>query len=156
MIDGTDGSDSPRPGRRALIGAAAAASSLAAAGYVAAPVSAGQPNRRMLTVLGTTDLHGTIFDWDYYRDATYDDADHNDIGLAKVSTLVEAIRHRRGVTSTLLFDSGDIIQGTPLAYYYARIEPITTGVRHPMARAMNMLGYDAAVVGNHEFNYGIP
>lgn len=153
MNDRTDGTAAL--GRRALIGGAAAASALGAAGY-RAPASASDPHRRTLTVLGTTDLHGNIFNWDYYRDAKYDDADHNDVGLAKVSTLVEAIRHRRGARNTLLFDNGDIIQGTPLAYYYARIEPVTSGVRHPMARAMNMLGYDAAVVGNHEFNYGIP
>lgn len=156
MNERTDGVAAPDLGRRALIGGAAAASALAAAGYQATPASASKPNRRTLTVLGTTDLHGNIFNWDYYRDAKYDDADHNDVGLAKISTLVEAIRHRRGANNTLLFDNGDIIQGTPLAYYYARVNPITSGVRHPMARAMNMLRYDAAVVGNHEFNYGIP
>ena len=47
------------------------------------------------------------------------------------------------------------IQGTPLAYYYAKIDPITEGAKHPMANAMNLVGYDAAALGNHEFNYGI-
>ena len=55
----------------------------------------------------------------------------------------------------LTLDAGDTIQGTPLAYYYARIEPITGGAMHPMANAMNLVGYDAAALGNHEFNYGI-
>ena len=55
----------------------------------------------------------------------------------------------------LTLDAGDTIQGTPLAYYYARIEPITGGTMHPMANAMNLVGYDAAALGNHEFNYGI-
>ncbi|MDN5856468.1 MAG: 5'-nucleotidase C-terminal domain-containing protein, partial [Actinomycetia bacterium] len=82
--------------------------------------------------------------------------DGNDVGLAKVATLIEAIRHQRGADNTLLFGNGDTIQGTPLAYYFARIDPITSGVMHPMAEAMNMLGYDATVLGNHEFNYGIP
>ena len=27
---------------------------------------------------------------------------------------------------------------------------------HPMARAMNAIGYDAVTLGNHEFNYGLP
>jgi 2',3'-cyclic-nucleotide 2'-phosphodiesterase/3'-nucleotidase len=56
----------------------------------------------------------------------------------------------------MLIDAGDTIQGTPLAYYYARVDPITDGASvHPMAEAMNIIGYDAAALGNHEFNYGI-
>ncbi|EBM0725750.1 bifunctional metallophosphatase/5'-nucleotidase, partial [Salmonella enterica subsp. enterica serovar Senftenberg] len=61
----------------------------------------------------------------------------------------------RGAANTLLLDAGDTIQGTPLAYYYAKIDPITGGSVHPMAKAMNAMGYDAAALGNHEFNYGI-
>ena len=45
-----------------------------------------------LTVLGTTDLHGNVFNWDYFKNAEYDDTAHNDIGLAKVATLVNAVR----------------------------------------------------------------
>jgi len=56
----------------------------------------------------------------------------------------------------LVLDAGDTIQGTPLAYYYAKVQPIGGDVIHPMARAMNLVGYDAAALGNHEFNYGIP
>jgi 2',3'-cyclic-nucleotide 2'-phosphodiesterase / 3'-nucleotidase len=36
------------------------------------------------------------------------------------------------------------------------VEPITRRRVHPMAAAMNAIGYDAAALGNHEFNYGIP
>jgi len=55
----------------------------------------------------------------------------------------------------LLLDAGDTIQGTPLAYYYAKVEPITRAHVHPMAAAMNAIGYTAAALGNHEFNYGL-
>ena len=56
-----------------------------------------------------------------------------------------------------MLDAGDTIQGTPLATYYAKQEPITaTGEKHPMARAMNVIDYDAVTLGNHEFNYGLP
>ncbi len=108
--------------------------------------------------MGTTDLHGNVFNWDYVTDAEFDDAAHNDIGLAKVSTLVEGVRREKGRHNTLLIDAGDTIQGTQLAYYYAKVEPITgpDSPVHPMARAMNAIGYDAAALGNHEFNYGIP
>ena len=63
----------------------------------------------------------------------------------------------KGRGNTLLIDAGDTIQGTPLSYYYAKVDPITAkdGPVHPMAQAMNAIGYDAAALGNHEFNYGI-
>lgn len=114
------------------------------------------PTTYELTVMGTTDLHGNVFNWDYFRNAEYDDSAHNDIGLAKISTLVDQVRADRGEESTLLIDAGDTIQGTPLAYYYAKIDPIDGDTIHPMAAAMNAIGYDAAALGNHEFNYGIP
>ncbi|WP_029663424.1 bifunctional UDP-sugar hydrolase/5'-nucleotidase [Cellulomonas sp. KRMCY2] len=116
----------------------------------------GQPRTYQLTIMGTTDLHGNAFNWDYFRNAEYDDSAHNDVGLAKISTLVDQVRADRGDRNTLLIDAGDTIQGTPLAYYYAKIDPITSGSIHPMAAAMNAIGYDAAALGNHEFNYGIP
>ena len=53
-------------------------------------------------------------------------------------------------------DAGDTIQGTPLGFYYATVEPVTeTGAIHPMAAQMNAIGYDAVALGNHEFNYGL-
>ncbi|WP_225652873.1 bifunctional metallophosphatase/5'-nucleotidase [Streptomyces pseudogriseolus] len=113
--------------------------------------------RYALTVMGTTDLHGHVFNWDYYKDAEYQDPAGNAQGLARVSTLVNRIRAERGRENTLLLDAGDTIQGTPLTYYYAKVDPITAkgGPVHPMAQAMNAIGYDAVALGNHEFNYGI-
>jgi 2',3'-cyclic-nucleotide 2'-phosphodiesterase/3'-nucleotidase len=108
-----------------------------------------------LTVMGTTDTHGNVFNWDYFKDAEYTDSKSNDIGLAKVSTLVKAMRAERGAENCLLLDAGDTIQGTPLSYYFAKIDPITGGSKHPMATAMNLMGYDAAALGNHEYNYGL-
>ena len=66
------------------------------------------------------------------------------------------MRAERGAANTLTIDAGDTIQGTPLAYYFAKINPISATVKHPMALAMNAIGYDAVGLGNHEFNYGIP
>ena len=108
-----------------------------------------------LTVLGTTDTHGNVFNWDYFKDAEYTDRAQNDIGLAKISTLVTAMRGERGARNCLTLDAGDTIQGTPLSYYYAKVDPITEGHPHPMAAAMNQIGYDASAIGNHEFNYGL-
>ncbi|MFI5527922.1 bifunctional metallophosphatase/5'-nucleotidase [Kitasatospora sp. NPDC051853] len=118
-----------------------------------------EKKKQTFTVMGTTDLHGRILNWDYFTDAEYDDKAHNDVGLAKISTLVKQIREEKGCHRTLLIDAGDTIQGTQLTYYYARVEPVTgrgRGPVHPMAAAMNAMKFDAAALGNHEFNYGIP
>ena len=88
----------PTPSRRGVLTGAAA---LTAAGYTASSVgpaaAAGHDNHSTrLTILGTTDLHGNVFNWDYYKNAEYDDAAHNDIGIAKVQTLIKAQRERIG------------------------------------------------------------
>ncbi|MEU0716172.1 5'-nucleotidase C-terminal domain-containing protein [Streptomyces lavendulocolor] len=142
-------------GTSAVVGAGAAvAGAVGAAPAAAAP----RAKRYSFTVMGTTDLHGNVFNWDYFTDREFDDKAHNDVGLAKISTLVDRVREEKGRRNTLLIDAGDTIQGTQLSYYYAKVDPITArrGPVHPMAQAMNAIGYDAAALGNHEFNYGIP
>lgn len=149
--------------RRTFLGTSAATgAAVALAGASATPAAATgrtcPPKRYSFTVMGTTDLHGNVFNWDYFTDKEFDDKTHNDVGLAKISTLVSKIREEKGKRNTLLIDAGDTIQGTQLSYYYAKVDPITArrGPVHPMAQAMNAIGYDAAALGNHEFNYGIP
>ncbi|MGW6354234.1 5'-nucleotidase C-terminal domain-containing protein [Streptomyces sp. NPDC055092] len=150
--------------RRKFLGkSAATGAAVALTGAVSAPAAqarGGRPKghkRYSFTVMGTTDLHGHVFNWDYYKDAAYTDTAGNAQGLSRISTLVKQVREEKGRGNTLLIDAGDTIQGTPLTYYYARVEPITAadGPVHPMAQAMNAIGYDAAALGNHEFNYGI-
>ncbi|MEU0672534.1 5'-nucleotidase C-terminal domain-containing protein [Streptomyces sp. NPDC006172] len=141
----------------AIAGASAVPAAQAAEGKK--PAKPAKPAKRYaFTVMGTTDLHGNVFNWDYFTDQEFDDKAHNDVGLAKISTLVNRIREEKGRGNTLLIDAGDTIQGTQLSYYYAKVDPITAkgGPVHPMAQAMNAIGYDAAALGNHEFNYGIP
>ncbi|MER6592705.1 5'-nucleotidase C-terminal domain-containing protein [Micromonospora purpureochromogenes] len=143
--------------RQVLAVAAAAATTPLIAGAPARAAEATGPKTWDLTVLGTSDTHGNVYNWDYYKDAEYDDSRHNDVGVAKLATLVNQIRAERKGKPTLVLDAGDTIQGTPLATYYAKQEPITTsGETHPMANAMNILKYDAVTLGNHEFNYGLP
>ncbi len=96
-----------------------------------------------ITLLGTTDIHGNILPEDYY-------ANHPaNRGLAKIETLVRQVRASE--PNVLLLDSGDIIEGTPLAYYYARKD---TSAANPTIAVMNAMAYDAAACGNHEFNFG--
>lgn len=145
-------------GRSAAAGAGVALAGGAATGPAEAHGKGRLPKRYSFTVMGTTDLHGNVFNWDYFTDKEFDDKAHNDVGLAKISTLVNQIREEKGRRNTLLIDAGDTIQGTQLSYYYAKVDPITAkhGPVHPMAQSMNAIGYDAAALGNHEFNYGIP
>ncbi|XHM66851.1 bifunctional metallophosphatase/5'-nucleotidase [Streptomyces nigra] len=154
----------PLDRRKFLKKSAVTGAGVAVAGAVGAPAAhAAQPakgprkKRYALTVMGTTDLHGNVFNWDYFKDAEYTDAAGNAKGLSRVSTLVNQVRKEKGRGNTLLIDAGDTIQGTPLTYYYAKVDPITAkgGPVHPMAAAMNAIGYDAVALGNHEFNYGI-
>jgi 2',3'-cyclic-nucleotide 2'-phosphodiesterase / 3'-nucleotidase len=151
----------PGVNRRQVLGGLTAASALALAGWPrsaeAATTGKGAGRPVTITVMGTSDIHSHAVNWDYYNDAAYSDSAGNVVGLARVSSLVKQIRADRGRERTLLFDAGDTIQGTPLGFYYATVEPITTtGQIHPMARQMNAIGFDAVALGNHEFNYGLP
>ncbi len=101
-----------------------------------------------LRLLETTDIHTNIVPYDYYQDAETDA-----FGLAKTATLIKAARNE--ATNSLLFDNGDLIQGTPLGDYKAKVDVLEPGEVHPVYQAMNLLGYDAANIGNHEFNYGL-
>ncbi len=142
----------------AMAGATSTPAAAASASTSASASGSKPPRTYAFTVMGTTDLHGNVFNWDYFTDKEFDDKAHNDVGLAKISTLVNRVRAEKGRCNTLLIDAGDTIQGTQLSYYYAKVDPITArrGPVHPMAQAMNAIGYDAAALGNHEFNYGIP
>ncbi len=111
----------------------------------------------VVTILATTDMHGNILPVDYAngRPASR--------GLAKIATLIRAAEGES--PNHLLIDCGDTIQGTPLEYAYQTIvrtgsgplglKPAVPLKQDPMMLAMNRLGYDAMVVGNHEFNFGL-
>ena len=63
---------------------------------------------------------------------------------------------RRETPNTLLVDCGDTIQGSSLAgVYQAEWRAGGRAAPEPMMLAMNRMGYDAMVVGNHEFNFGL-
>ena len=142
--------------RRNLLVGASAAGVLAAAGWPGAAQAAPGDDSVTITIMGTSDLHANAVNWDYYKDAVYSDSAGNAIGLARVSSVVNEIRAKRGRERTLLFDAGDTIQGSPLGFYYALVDPVTeSGAMHPIAAQMNAIGYDAVALGNHEFNYGL-
>ena len=102
------------------------------------------PERVQITILGTTDLHGNINPIDYYTDKP------DNRGFAKVATLIKRIRKEQ--PNTLLIDSGDTIQGSPLESFHSRKNNVRTD---PMMLVMSSLNYDAMAVGNHEYNFGL-
>lgn len=106
------------------------------------------PTQRVeLTILATADVHGRVMSWDYLRDEP--DEAH---GLLKAASLIQRIRRERD--HVLLLDAGDFLQGNPFADYFATLPaPVT---QHPVLHVMDALDYDAIVLGNHEFNFGVP
>jgi 2',3'-cyclic-nucleotide 2'-phosphodiesterase/3'-nucleotidase len=97
-----------------------------------------------LTVLHTSDLHGQVLAFDDARNRPASGS------LAQVATLVDEIR-READHPVLLLDSGDTIQGSPLEQFVH----VRWSEPSPTIAAMNLIGYDAMAVGNHEFNFGL-
>ena len=95
-----------------------------------------------LRILQTSDVHGYVYP------RSYSTNEFENTGLGQISTLINSLR----TESTLLIDTGDTIQGSPLTYFQAK-ENI--GTVNPMAKVSNYLKYDYITLGNHEFNYGI-
>jgi len=92
-----------------------------------------------ITILHTNDTHSHIepFPSDHYKTP-------NQGGVARRATLIENIRKEN--PNTLLLDAGDIFQGTPFFNFYGgELE----------FKLMSMLKYDAATIGNHDFDNGI-
>ncbi len=90
----------------------------------------------------TSDVHGAIYPYDFMMG--------KDAGgsLARVKTYVNTLRKENNV---VLLDNGDILQGTPVVYYYNFVD---TSATHLYARVMNYMEYDAASVGNHDIEPG--
>lgn len=81
-----------------------------------------------ITIYHTNDVHG------------YVDVESSSIGLARVASL------KKSDPNSILVDAGDATQGMPIA-------SITKG--QDIIKLMNLVGYDAMVAGNHEFDFGV-
>lgn len=92
-----------------------------------------------ITILHTNDVHSHIDPF-----GPEDGRNANKGGVARRAALVESIRKEN--PNTLLLDAGDIFQGTPYFNFYGgELE----------FKLMSMLKYDAATIGNHDFDNGI-
>jgi 5'-nucleotidase len=96
-------------------------------------------SKKHITILHTNDVHSHIDPF-----GPEDGRNANKGGIARRATLVNSIRKEN--PHTLLLDAGDIFQGTPYFNYYGgELE----------FKLMSMLKYDAATIGNHDFDNGI-
>lgn len=96
-------------------------------------------NTKKITILHTNDVHSHI---DAF--GPEDGRNANKGGVARRASLIESIKNEN--PNTLLFDAGDIFQGTPYFNYYGgELE----------FKLMSKLKYDAATIGNHDFDNGI-
>ncbi|MDJ0826482.1 MAG: bifunctional 2',3'-cyclic-nucleotide 2'-phosphodiesterase/3'-nucleotidase [Rhodobacter sp.] len=131
--------------RRTFLAGTAAGASLIALHPFSAHAAANQVHLRLME---TTDLHVHVFPYDYYSDRPRDT-----VGLARTAAIVREIRAE--ATNSMLLDNGDLIQGNPMGDYIAYERGMAEGDMHPIVEAMNVVGFDAATIGNHEFNYGL-
>ncbi|UOQ50112.1 bifunctional metallophosphatase/5'-nucleotidase [Gracilibacillus caseinilyticus] len=99
---------------------------------------------KRFSICVTSDVHG------YIMPNNYRNQQEEAMGLAKTASIIKEIRKNN---HTILIDNGDFIQGSPFTYYFAKK---VSDRPSPMMKAANLLGYDAAIIGNHEFNYGMP
>lgn len=97
-----------------------------------------------LKIIFTTDVHGNYFPYDFR---------HGHWGkgsLQRVHAFVaKAVQDSPG--NTLLIDGGDMLQGEPTAYYFNNN---CANSRHRVADICNYIGYDVAVIGNHDIEMG--
>jgi 2',3'-cyclic-nucleotide 2'-phosphodiesterase (5'-nucleotidase family) len=94
---------------------------------------------KKISILGTADLHGRIYSYEYAIDAVDKDA-----GLAKIQTLVKEVRATE--ENVILMDVGDTVQDNSAELFNDL--PV-----HPMVQAMNEMDFDIWAIGNHEFNF---
>ncbi|TVZ53262.1 bifunctional metallophosphatase/5'-nucleotidase [Dokdonia sp. Hel_I_53] len=116
---------------------AAAGSFLSLGGLTSSAFSIG--TKKHITILHTNDVHSHIEPFPS-NDSKY----ANLGGVSRRSTIIENIRKQE--PNVLLLDAGDMFQGTPYFNFYGgELE----------FKLMSMMGYDAATIGNHDFDNGI-
>ncbi|MGY3716541.1 bifunctional metallophosphatase/5'-nucleotidase [Sutcliffiella cohnii] len=101
-------------------------------------------DKLQITILETSDVHGNVLPINYGNN------EEENLGLAKLATVIK--NERNHSKNVILIDNGDLIQGTPFTYHYVKK---MKKERNPMIEILNKLDYDAAIIGNHEFNYGM-
>lgn len=92
----------------------------------------------------TSDIHARLFPYDLVNDIPIRNS------MAHIHTLVSVARSKPG-SNLILLDNGDLLQGTPAGYYANFVQKTRLNL---FSRIMNLMQYDAAVVGNHDIEAG--
>jgi 5'-nucleotidase len=103
------------------------------------PISYSENKTVKITVLHTNDVHSHIDPF-----GPNDVKNANKGGISRRATLIQKLRNEN--PNTLLLDAGDIFQGTPYFNYFGGALEF---------KLMSLLNYDAATIGNHDFDNGI-
>ena len=95
-----------------------------------------------VAILATSDVHGRMLPWDYGTDKADSSGSY-----AQISSFLKEYRSQHA--NVIMVDAGDIIQDN-------QIERFNNVKDHPAIAALNAMHYDIMVLGNHEFNFGMP
>lgn len=125
--------------RRVFLKQTSASAALVGLGSVGLTSCMQTDTTKKITILHTNDVHSHIDPF-----GPEDGRNPNKGGVARRASLIDNIRKEN--PHTLLLDAGDIFQGTPYFNYYGgELE----------FKLMSKLKYDAATIGNHDFDNGI-
>ena len=91
-----------------------------------------------LTILHTNDVHGRL------QSIDYSDKLHSVGGIARRATIIRDLKSQN--QNLLVLDAGDAVQGSLFFRFFDGI---------PDIKFMSQISYDAAALGNHEFDKGI-
>lgn len=94
-----------------------------------------------LAIYQTSDLHGYVYPTNYVKEQS--------LGILKIGSYI--LNDEKNYDASLKIDCGDLIQGSALAHYLSK-ENLD---KNPILEGLEFIGYDAYVIGNHEFNYGL-
>lgn len=94
-----------------------------------------------LAIYQTSDLHGFVYPTNYITDQP--------LGILKIGSYI--LKDEKNYDASLKVDCGDLIQGSVLTNYLSRKD----FENNPIIQGLEKINYDAYVLGNHEFNYGL-
>ena len=94
-----------------------------------------------LAIYHTSDLHGYVYPTNYVKE--------QQLGILKIGSYI--LNDEKNYDESLKIDCGDLLQGSALAHYLSKQKLD----KNPILEGLEFIGYDAYVIGNHEFNYGL-
>ena len=94
-----------------------------------------------IVIYQTSDLHGYIYPTNYVNDKP--------LGFLKIASYI--LNDEKNYDASLKIDCGDLVQGSALTHFLSK-QAID---ENPIIKGLEAINYNAYVLGNHEFNYGL-